>query len=229
MSGDDELGQRPESRRERLGVWRSLILPLLAIGAIVGFIWYLESGDDPPLAGDGGATPNDGQQDGTFFSFESQGIKLGASDGPGAKVDEAAPDFALQDIDGKVVRLSDFRGQAVVLNFWATWCAPCRQEFPEFVSAYERDKDKGLAIIGVNIKENARSVRKFADDFGAEFPIVIDTDGSVASQYRIQGLPVTWFIDREGIVRGQVIGLVTKKLLSSNLAQAGFTLSEAPR
>jgi len=122
------------------------------------------------------------------------------------------------------VRLSDFRGQTVVLNFWATWCTPCRREFPEFAETYDRERDRGLVILGVNVKENLSNVRKFTSDFGATFPILMDADGSVASQYRIVGLPVTWFIDREGIARAQVIGLVTESLLKSNLGEAGFVL-----
>ena len=225
MHEEHDLASDSQSGSEWARVWRNLLLPLLSVAAIAGAIWYLDSGRDLPLLGGGGSS-GVAQDDGTFFSLESQGIELGAAGGPAPKVGEPAPDFALQDMDGKLVRLSDFRGQTVVLNFWATWCAPCRQEFPEFVDVYERNREKGLAIIGVNIKENVRSVRKFADDFGAKFPIAMDAEGSVASQYRIQGLPVTWFIDVEGVVRGQVIGLVSKGLLKTNLAQAGFMLAE---
>jgi len=210
----------------RKSFWRTIVLPLVVLSAIGAFLWYADSGNELPLLGgrDSGADVAT-QTDGTFFSLESQGIKLGAASGPAAKIGEPAPDFALLDLNGKVVRLSDFRGQTIVLNFWATWCAPCRREFPEFVEAYERNKDNGLVVIAVNIRENAGSVRRFAEDFGAKFPVVIDAEGTVATQYRVQGLPVTWFIDSQGVVRSEVIGLVTKGILRTNLAEAGFMLS----
>ena len=223
MDQDGELSHRPQSTREWNGAWRSVILPFLAIVSIIGAIWYLDSGRSIPLL----QSENGGEDDtATYLSLESQGIKLGAAGGPAPAIDAPAPDFTLLDVDGNVVSLSDFRGQTVVLNFWATWCAPCRQEFPEFVSAYNRQKDQGLVILAVNVRENSDSVGKFARDFQAIFPILLDRNGSVAAQYRMQGLPVTWFVDESGVIRGQVIGLVTKSLLSSNLEQAGFNLSE---
>lgn len=193
--------------------WTPLLVKVAVVTGIVALMWYLSGA---PLPGD-----SDGPR---YASLDSQGVQLGASSGEKADLDEPAPDFALQDVDGKVVRLSDFRGQTVVLNFWATWCTPCRREFPEFAEAYDREKNRGLVILAVNLKENLSAVRKFSSDFGAGFPILMDTDGSVASQYRIQGLPVTWFIDREGVTRGQVIGLVTENLLRINLQEAGLMM-----
>jgi peroxiredoxin len=207
------------------GAIRTFILPLLLLMLLIGFLWYWDSGRAVPFLREENTAGTTGGQDDGFFSLESQGIKLGAAGGAAPKEGEVAPDFNLRDVNGKVVSLSDFRGQTIVLNFWATWCAPCRREFPEFVEAYERNKDKGLIIVGVNLRENAGSVRKFADQFGARFPVLLDIDGSVASQYRLIGLPVTWFIDSQGVVRSQVIGPVTPGLLRTNLAGAGFELT----
>jgi len=231
VSDESELNQRPQSRREWQGVWRSLVLPLVAIGAIVGSIWYLDSGSSP-LPGSknrAGISADDvGQPDGTFFPLESQGIRLGPSGGLAPRIGQPAPDFTLRDLDGKVVRLSDFRGQTVVLNFWATWCAPCRREFPLLVDLYERNRDNGLVVLGVDLQEAVPSVRKFASEFGAKYPILIDGDGSVASQYRVAGLPVTWFIDRDGVARVQIIGLLSKGVIKSSLAESDFTPRESP-
>jgi thiol-disulfide isomerase/thioredoxin len=93
-----------------------------------------------------------------------------------------------------------------VLNFWATWCAPCRKEIPQFVDASERFREQGLLIVGVNLQEGKSIVRPYADDFGMDFPIVIDVDGEVGDAYRLLGLPVTYFIDRDGIVRSVFTG-----------------------
>ena len=219
-----ELEERPQAQREWRGAWRSVVVPLLAVTAIILSIWYLETKDLPFLGGPNASVSE--SQDPTFISLESQGIKLGASGGEAPKIGETAPDFTLLDLDGKVVRLSDFRGKIVVLNFWATWCVPCRQEFPELVNLYEVNMDRGLVVVGVNLREARGTVSKFAGNFGAKYPIVIDVDGSVASQYRVLGLPQTWFVDREGVLRSQVVGLLTKGILKANLETVGFQVPQ---
>lgn len=186
-----------ESRRApQLHAWlrriRQVVYPLLVISVIAAVIWYLE------YRPDGGAvSPSSGLRYGP--------VELPAALAPaGAKVSPEegalAPDFLLEELDGGELRLSDFRGRPVVLNFWATWCAPCRKEIPQLVQAYERFKGEGLVVIGLNLQEGKAIIRPYAEDFGMDFPIAIDRDGEVGERYRLLGLPTTYFIDRNGVI-----------------------------
>lgn len=180
----------------RSGVFRRIIFPLLVIAAIVAAIWWLESRDG------GGVSPS-GETYGPVelpLSLHTSGLEVSPEEG------SLAPDFLLQSLDGSEVRLSDFHGQPLVLNFWATWCAPCRKEIPQFVDAYQRFRDEGLVVVGVNMQEGRSIAQRYADDFGMEFPIVIDVDGEVGDEYRLLGLPVTFFIGRDGVVRSVFTG-----------------------
>jgi peroxiredoxin len=133
---------------------------------------------------------------------------------------QPAPDFVLQDArSGALVSLSDFRGRIVVLNFWATWCPPCRAEMPEFQRTFEERGDN-LVVLAVDFQETDEQVRAFLDEFGVTFPVVMDRDGKVRQHYGVLGLPGTFFIDREGIVRGQNYGPVFGDLLSDGIAAA---------
>ena len=218
-----ELESRPQSRREWRGPWRSLVLPLVVVAGILVSIWFLEGDRNLPFLPDSDGSAGNIPANATFVSLDSQGIKLGAAEGPAPAIGEAAPDFALADLDGNLVRLSDLRGKTIILNAWATWCTPCRREFPELVELYETNKERGLVVIGLNLKEATANVRKFAEDFSAEYPIVIDKDSSVIGRYRLFGLPSTWFIDADGILRAQHIGLLTEEILAAKLAESGFT------
>ncbi len=227
MTDEGELSQRPQNRREWSGPWRSIVLPLGLVAAVVGGLVYLDEGGSRPLVGRIGGESNAIQGTQQFLSPESLGIKLGPAGGPAAKLNEPAPDFALLDLAGNVHRLSDYRGKTVVVNFWASWCKPCRREFPLFVETYEREKDHGLVILGVNVEESPDQVRKFVTDFGATYPILLDK-GPVASRYRVSGLPETWFIDADGVARIQIIGEVSKGTLARSLEETGFA-SQDPR
>jgi len=129
-----------------------------------------------------------------------------------------AQDFTLKDLSGNDVKLSSLKGKAVIINFWATWCYPCREEIPDLQKSYEENKDKGLIILGVNIKENESKVSKFAKDYKMTYPILLDIDGTISDTYRVFGIPISFFIDRNGLVKDSFIGMLTKKDLSKKLA-----------
>jgi len=119
-----------------------------------------------------------------------------------------APDFALKSITGETYTLSELRGQAVVINLWATWCPPCRAEMPALQKMYLEYKDQGLIVLAVNstVQDTASAVAPFASERGLTFPILLDDAGQVTSAYQVRSLPSSYFIDRKGIVRKVVIG-----------------------
>ena len=140
------------------------------------------------------------------------------------KIGVRAPDFVLQEAgSGREVRLSDYRGRPVVLNFWATWCGPCRAEMPELEQTHLKRGPGGandLVILGVNYRESSDAVTFFENQVGVSFPLVLDRKGDVADQYGAQGLPATYFIDREGIVRYVTLGPVNGDPLAEGVRAA---------
>ncbi|OTA41537.1 MAG: hypothetical protein A6D92_05830 [Symbiobacterium thermophilum] len=117
------------------------------------------------------------------------------------QVGSPAPDFEIPALDGGTVRLSDLRGQPVVINFWATWCPPCRKEMPDFQEVYERYHGDGLQFYAINVGESRVTVRDFMARIGVDLPVLIDAGEEAQSAYNILPIPATFFIDREGIVR----------------------------
>lgn len=126
----------------------------------------------------------------------------------------AAPQFQLEALNGKPVQISDYRGNVVLLNFWATWCKPCTEEMPEIQAAYEAYKDQGFVVLGVNFGEKREKAEKLVKKMGLTFPILLDEDVEVAEYYRVVSLPVTFFIDAKGIIKEQIFGgaLTRKKI-----------------
>ena len=129
-----------------------------------------------------------------------------------ARERKPAPDFALQDADGRTVRLSDYRGKVVLLNFWATWCGPCKVEIPWFVEFERKHKDKGFAVVGVSMDEDGwQIVKPFVSRLGINYRILMGTD-SIAQLYGgVESLPTTFVIDREGRIAAVHVGLVSKR------------------
>jgi len=135
----------------------------------------------------------------------------GCAVGAGPQVGKAAPEFKLATLDGKTVSLRNFRGSPVMLNFWASWCPPCRYEMPFFQQIWEEWHGKGLVILAVNIGETAATAQKFMDDSGFTFPVLLDSDQDVALNYNIRSIPTTFFLDEAGVIRDMKIGAFINK------------------
>ena len=114
---------------------------------------------------------------------------------------QQAPDFALKSATGENLRLSEYRGDVVMINFWATWCGPCRQEMPLLDELYNRYQRVGFNLLGVNIDDDSSRAMKMATELGVSFPVLFDSRKEVSKLYEVNAMPVTVLVDREGNVR----------------------------
>lgn len=129
---------------------------------------------------------------------------------------ELAPDFTLTDLNGNEITLSQFRGDKnIFLNFWATTCGYCRQEMPDIDEIYHEYKDKDLVVLTVNVGENQRTVQSYIEANKFSFPVLLDTEQKVSRQYKVSSIPVSYFINKEGKIMAQRIGLLTKEQMLS--------------
>ena len=117
-----------------------------------------------------------------------------------------APDFSLLDMDGNVYRLSDYRGRVVIVNFWATWCPPCREEMPSMQRGWEQLRSEGILMVGINVGEDEDTIFQFTADYPVEFPLLMDSDSSVTGQWPVRGLPTTFVVDPAGRLVYRAIG-----------------------
>lgn len=132
------------------------------------------------------------------------------------EVDRPAPNFTLATLDGEEVRLDDYRGKVVLLNFWGTWCEPCRKELPALQASYEQLREQGFVVVGVNLTDGeytrgntAADIRSFLDTYGVTYPIAMDVEGEVARSYRLFPLPTSYFVDPAGQIRYIKVGELT--------------------
>ncbi len=117
-----------------------------------------------------------------------------------------AINFELNNLDGLKKQLTDYRGKVVFLNFWATWCGPCRIEMPSMEKVYKKFKEDGLVVLAVNLGESSTIVREFMEEYNLSFPVLMDKDNSVAALYGVRSIPTTYLIDREGNILGMAVG-----------------------
>lgn len=114
---------------------------------------------------------------------------------------QPAPDFALKSSSGENMRLSEYRGDVVMINFWATWCGPCRQEMPLLDDLYTRYQRVGFRLLGVNIDDDSRRAMQMIEELGVNFPVLFDSAKQVSKLYEVDAMPVTVLVDRDGTVR----------------------------
>jgi DsbE subfamily thiol:disulfide oxidoreductase len=126
-------------------------------------------------------------------------------------------EFHLTSLEHTPVTLSSYRGQVVVLNFWASWCLPCTEEMPDLETLYQEYKDSGLVIIGVNVNESEMTAANFVRETGITFPIVLDAEGRTATQFGVSGLPVTFLLDKNGQIVYRHNGQIQKEDIAQRL------------
>jgi thiol-disulfide isomerase/thioredoxin len=129
----------------------------------------------------------------------------------GPQVGSLAPEFNLVNLEGNYISLDSFRGKPVLLNFWATWCSPCRIEMPYLQRIYDEWTDKGLVLLTVNIGESITVAKNFMQENGFTMPVLLDSSRVTLDRYQITGIPTTYFIDKDGIIQGKRVGSFTNK------------------
>jgi peroxiredoxin len=143
--------------------------------------------------------------------------------GPAPVVGAPAPEFTLKTVDGQSVSLSDYRGKVVLLNFWATWCEPCKLEMPAFDQAQQSVGPQGFQVLAVNFDEAQSDVQAFQEELELTFPLLLDPGAVVQRVYRVLGYPTSYWIDAQGMVAAVHVGVMTERQLDNYLEELGLT------
>ncbi|WP_139891337.1 peroxiredoxin [Bacillus sp. D386] len=136
----------------------------------------------------------------------------------GIKEGQSAPDFELKTQDGKSIKLSDYRGQKVLLNFWASWCPPCKKEIPDLNEFYGEHSMEKITVLSVNMtysEKNKQIIQAFQDMYKIRYPVLLDQTGTIAGLYKIITIPTSYFIDSNGIIQKRIIGPLQKETIKN--------------
>lgn len=184
-----------------------------------------DAGGDAAANPESTASADESGDGGNAEASDGNGTEAGASDESAEEEILPAPDFTLKDWDGKDVSLSDYRGRVVVLNFWASWCPPCKAEMPDFQELHEKwTGADDPVMLGVNLADGYQGetmdvAKAFLDENGFTFPVLFDEDSVAASIYTSGSIPVTYVIDQEGYVYAQGIGQIDKAAVEGAIEQ----------
>src|SRR5699024_1381412 len=189
---------------------------ILIAAAMAGWAVY-EFASSFEGTGDGDGDPSGGNMITSPPKEDSEEVV--ESDEVGLELGQIAPDFELQRLNGEKVSLSDYRGKRVILNFWATWCPPCREEIPDFQKLYS---NKDVVILAVNMTDTEKSdedVDKFVDNYEMTFPVLMDIDGEISSKYEVQAYPTSYMIDSDGHIQFMAMGAMNYELMEKRLGK----------
>ena len=129
-----------------------------------------------------------------------------------------APDFELTNLNGEIVKLSDYQDKKVILNFWATWCPPCKAEMPHMQNFYEQNKENGIEILAVNLTnldKGLSEIESFVDEYGLTFDIPLDEEGTIGMQYQAFSIPTSYIIDKNGIITKKIVGPMDEPMMEN--------------
>ena len=141
-----------------------------------------------------------------------------AAPAQGVNKGNVARGFTLEMVDGDRVSLENYEGQVVLINFWATWCPPCRAEIPDLEATYLARREDGFVVLGVNVEEPRATVEQFMDEIEMTYPVLLDEGGQVLKMYRANGLPMSVLVDQEGVIQVRHVGYLTAEQLENYLA-----------
>jgi peroxiredoxin len=203
----DELpDERPFRRREYSGPASTLGLAALIVCVVGAAIWYFEFRNGGSAGGAG--TPGLG-----IVELSDSLNPTGSP--PAAREGRAAPDFRLATLGESAESLTDYRGKYVLVNFWASWCGPCRKETPDLQSFFEHNAGRGFVILGLNQQEQPRAAKEFVEEFGMTYPVLLDRSGEVSQAYGVgRGMPISFLVNPEGVIEEVTFGVLTDETLA---------------
>ena len=162
-----------------------------------------------------------------FLAIGVMGTPTATSRSGKELVGKKAPSFVAPKVGGQLVSLENYKNKPLVLNFWASWCPPCRDETPGMERIWRKYEDQGVVILGINVQDGEKEAERYISEFGVTFSNALDLDGSITVDYGVTGLPVTFFIDNDSVVTGRWVGSISEDRLDNWVSNLIFSTGAA--
>ena len=162
-----------------------------------------------------------------FLAIGVMGTTTATSRSGKELVGKKAPSFVAPKVGGQLVSLENYKNKPLVLNFWASWCPPCRDETPGMERIWRKYEDQGVVILGINVQDGEKEAQRYISEFGVTFSNALDLDGSITVDYGVTGLPVTFFIDNDSVITGRWVGSISEDRLDNWVSNLIFSTGAA--